>query len=67
MIVRGTLITADACDGMPADLDGDTVTVLAPTCPACGGPGALLGRMGQRLHLRCIDCGIDFSRVEEGP
>jgi transcription elongation factor Elf1 len=30
-------------------------------CPACGGPGVALGTLGYRLHLRCRDCGMDFS------
>jgi len=29
-------------------------------CPACGGPGALLGQLGNLVHYRCRDCGIDF-------
>lgn len=30
-------------------------------CPACGGPGVALGTLGMLLHLRCRDCGLDFS------
>jgi rRNA maturation protein Nop10 len=31
------------------------------TCPMCGGPGVALGTLGYILHLRCRDCGADFS------
>lgn len=34
----------------------------APTCPACGGPGVLLGTLGRLEHFRCRDCGAEFSR-----
>lgn len=30
-------------------------------CPMCGGPGIALGTLGMLLHLRCRDCGMDFS------
>ena len=30
-------------------------------CPVCGGPGVELGRLGNRAHYRCRNCGIDFS------
>lgn len=31
-------------------------------CPACGSNEAvLLGQLGQRVHLRCRDCGIGYS------
>ncbi|MCP1392156.1 MAG: hypothetical protein J5I35_05310 [Methanothrix harundinacea] len=35
-----------------------------PDCPACGGPGVILGKLGNRWHFRCRGCGIDYS--EEG-
>ena len=31
------------------------------SCPTCGGPGVPLGWMGNRYHLRCRNCGIDYS------
>lgn len=34
-------------------------------CPACDGPGMLLGQLGNRLHYRCRNCGLDFSHAEE--
>ena len=38
------------------------------TCPACQGPGYLLGKLGQLLHFRCRNCGIDFSiECQEDP
>ena len=31
-------------------------------CPMCGGPGIALGTLGYLLlHLRCRDCGADYS------
>jgi tRNA(Ile2) C34 agmatinyltransferase TiaS len=32
-----------------------------PECAECGGPGIALGTLGYLLHLRCRDCGMDFS------
>lgn len=42
-------------------LDGDDDGDDASDCPACGGVGAHLGTLGNRLHCRCQDCGMDFS------
>lgn len=33
------------------------------TCPACGGPLALLGSLGSREWLRCLDCGLESSHA----
>ena len=30
-------------------------------CPQCGGDGTLLGQLGTVHHLRCRDCGWDYS------
>lgn len=30
-------------------------------CPMCGGPGVALGTLGYLLHLRCRNCGSDWS------
>jgi hypothetical protein len=30
-------------------------------CPQCGGPGTLMGVLGNLAHLRCRDCGWTFS------
>jgi hypothetical protein len=30
-------------------------------CPECGGLGCALGTLGMLLHLRCRDCGMDWS------
>lgn len=36
-------------------------------CPACDGPGVLLGQLGSRIHYRCRNCGLDFShKLDEG-
>lgn len=42
--------------------DLDLNDIDDPSCPACGGVTGLLGQLGNRLHFRCIDCGIDFSQ-----
>jgi transposase-like protein len=32
------------------------------TCPACGSPYAVeMGELGNRIHYRCRDCGMDYS------
>lgn len=31
------------------------------SCPACGGEGASMGSLGNREHMRCRQCGLDFS------
>jgi hypothetical protein len=36
-----------------------------PECPACGGPGGLMGALGQRVYFRCRNCGLDFSKKDE--
>ena len=34
-------------------------------CPMCGGNGNLLGNLGKKVHYRCQDCGMDFSKDSE--
>lgn len=34
-------------------------------CPLCGGPPTLLGALGHRLHYRCRNCGMSWSRKRE--
>lgn len=43
----------------------DRSDVIAPKCPACGGPGNSLGKLGKRVQYRCRNCGIDFSHEED--
>lgn len=31
------------------------------TCPACDGDLVILGVFGNRVELRCRDCGVDSS------
>jgi tRNA(Ile2) C34 agmatinyltransferase TiaS len=33
------------------------------TCPVCPGNGVPLGALGTRMHYRCRDCGMDFSKT----
>jgi transcription elongation factor Elf1 len=30
-------------------------------CPMCGGPGVYMGHMGNRVYVRCRNCGLDYS------
>ncbi len=34
-------------------------------CPGCGGPGMLLGALGNLLHFRRRDCGAEYHEVVE--
>jgi hypothetical protein len=36
----------------------------SPECPGCGGPGVVLGTLGNRAHFRCRNCGMDFSHED---
>lgn len=47
----------------PYDVEPDEEFDIA-NCPACEGPGMLLGVLGTRTHYRCRNCGLDFSRKE---
>ena len=31
------------------------------TCQICDGPQKLIGNLGSRAYLRCINCGMDSS------
>jgi hypothetical protein len=42
-------------------MDDFDVDVNEYVCPECGGPGIALGTLGYILHLRCRDCGDDFT------
>jgi hypothetical protein len=33
----------------------------AATCGFCGGPCVVLGTLGTREHLRCQNCGMEWS------
>lgn len=37
----------------------------SPACPACDGPGTLLGKLGKLDHYRCRNCGMEFSVQSE--
>ena len=43
-------------------IDIEELTDADITCPRCSGPGEPLGRLGSRLHVRCRNCGTDYSR-----
>ncbi len=34
-------------------------------CPQCGGPSTMLGQLGNRVHYRCRNCGMDHSSEYE--
>ena len=34
-------------------------------CQMCGGELVVLGRLGIRVHLRCRDCGMEESFLDE--
>lgn len=46
---------------MYADLEVVEQFKAQDECPYCGGQGHALGTFGYLLHLRCRDCGMDFS------
>lgn len=39
----------------------DGVDVEPPDCQQCGGPTTELGRLGERVHYRCRNCGGESS------
>jgi hypothetical protein len=46
------------------DFDQDEVMCPLP-CAACGGMLVYMGNLGDRLHYRCRNCGLDQSRERE--
>jgi len=36
-------------------------------CPACESPGQLVGKLGNRDHYQCSNCGSDFSEFDTHP
>lgn len=51
-------------DTMPWDREDEAVAdAAAEDCAMCGGPLQLLGQLGNRIHLRCRNCGMDCSRL----
>lgn len=34
-------------------------------CPACSGPGILLGSLGLMKHYRCRDCGWTYGKMSK--
>lgn len=64
-IFHGTLNEAwnfalERVNALPVPLDELTPEHI--TCPRCDGPGEPLGQLGSRLHVRCRNCGADYSR-----
>jgi hypothetical protein len=50
------------------DLDHmDELVEETMSCPVCEGPAMLLGTLGARLHVRCRNCGLGFSRTYHLP
>ncbi len=60
---RNKLIS-EAAEGDPGEEHEDE---CLRTCPVCEGWGTRLGRLGNRIHFRCRDCGWNFSHEQEGP
>jgi len=46
-----------------ADLEYDSL----PGCPMCSGEGQPLGQLGNLMHYRCRNCGMQFSQEAEPP
>jgi hypothetical protein len=44
------------------DLDDDEVEDADNECVLCSGSLVVLGTLGNRLHFRCRNCGIEQSR-----
>jgi hypothetical protein len=60
-----TVLTADK----PEDIDNwPSLDELFPAlCPTCEGPSNFLGKLGNREHFRCRNCGMDWStEIEKG-
>lgn len=60
------LTGTDFCEDCAADaLDSGCFTDEpneGQECPICGsGTGLPLGRMGSRIHYRCVNCGMEYS------
>lgn len=58
-----TVLTADK----PEDIDNwPSLDELFPaSCPTCEGPSNFLGKLGNREHFRCRNCGMDWSTETE--
>jgi tRNA(Ile2) C34 agmatinyltransferase TiaS len=41
--------------------DEEVIADMDAQCPLCGGPQQILGKLGQRVHLRCRNCGADTN------
>jgi tRNA(Ile2) C34 agmatinyltransferase TiaS len=41
--------------------DEEVIADMDEQCPLCGGPQQILGKLGQRVHLRCRNCGADTN------
>jgi RecJ-like exonuclease len=44
----------------------ETLAKGGKSCPACGGTGQMIGKLGSRTHYRCRQCGMDFSHAGKG-
>jgi predicted nucleic acid-binding Zn ribbon protein len=51
-------LVADAAEGDPGEEHEDE---CLRDCPACEGLGQRMGALGNKIHFRCRDCGIEFS------
>src|SRR5208282_2536561 len=57
------------CDCKDCHKSGSNASVLdalesktaSGQCPQCGGPSTMLGQLGNRVHYRCRNCGMDHS------
>ncbi len=55
---RNKLI-ADAAEGDPGE---ENERDCIRPCPICDGWAGRMGQLGNKIHFRCRDCGIEFSR-----
>jgi len=57
------LVAYDEQVVISAQLVEEIIADMDETCPLCGGPQQILGQLGQRVHLRCRNCGADTNEA----
>lgn len=67
VVMSNDMANPDLCDNCSeAGCEPDSECCVepeleAPECPACGGESTVFGALGNLVHSRCRNCGIDHS------
>jgi hypothetical protein len=59
------IIPADGYADGGEPYDDEEMELMNVKCPTCQGEGKFMGMLGDLLHFRCLQCGMEFNKPTE--